>query len=85
MRASRSERQMVLERDRALAAEEQARRLQIEGELKRDQLLAESDPDETEPVTVQQLIIAIDKIRNASVDGNSMQREELRNTLRNER
>ena len=40
--------------------------------LKRGQLLAELDRDETEPGAVQQITIAIEKDRNASLDGTSM-------------
>ena len=45
-------------------------------------MLAEADLDDIEPATVEQITIAVDNDGNASVDGKSMQPDELRNELR---
>ena len=82
LRVSTVERQVVMERNNAMAAQEEAERFRIEAELQRDKLLAESDPVEPNSATVRQLTIAIDKDGNASVDGNSMQLDELQSQLR---
>ncbi len=82
LRVSTVQRQVVIEQDRAIAAQKNAERLQFEAELERDQVLAESDPDESNSATVRQLTIAMDKDGNASVDGNSMQLDELQSQLR---
>ncbi len=74
---SRSQSQMVMARDAAMAAREKA----VQAERERKQLLAESDPDELDSATVQQLTIAIDEDGNTSVDGKSMRPDELRNEL----
>ena len=50
--------------------------------LKRGQLLAELDRDEMEPGAVQQIIIAVEKDRNTSLDGASMHLYDLANRLR---
>ena len=73
---------IVIEHDRAIAAQKNAERLQFEAELERHQLLAESDSDEPNSATVQQLTIAVDKDGHTSVDGNSMPLDELQTQLR---
>ena len=81
-RVSAVERQVVIEQNRAITEAEKARLMQIETELDRDQLLAEADPEETQPVPVQQMTIEVDKEGNAFLDGNSLQTEELQSRLR---
>ncbi len=74
---SRSQSQMVMARDAAMAAREKA----VQAERERKQLLAESDPAEPDSATVQQLTIAIDEDGDTSIDGKSMRPDELRNEL----
>ncbi len=79
---SRSQSQMVMARNQAVAAQEKAAWVRVQAEQEREQLLAEADPDEPDSATVRQVTIAIDKDGNASVDGNSMQLDELQSQLR---
>ena len=47
-----------------------------------NRLLPEADPDNADSVNGQQITIAIDKDGRTSVDGKSMQPDELRNKVR---
>ena len=82
--ADKAKRQELMARDVAMAAEMAARQSHADFQRMQEhnRLQPESDPDNADAVDGQQITIALDKDGNVSVDGNSMQPDDLKNKLR---